>query len=161
MPAARSLRTRRGHTRIKRMSDMANSNAGGQSPSLLLRGARVVTPSGVLERADVQVERGRIARVTSREPDANAHDADAPETDAPDTDTRGAETLDLSGLTLYPGFVDVHIHGSVGVDLMEAAAEDLHRVARFLASHGVTTWIPTLVPGPLEEYRRAVSAVEY
>jgi N-acetylglucosamine-6-phosphate deacetylase len=132
------------------MSVMANGNAGGEAPPLRLRGARVVTPSGVLERADVRVERGRVARVTSGETDAGARGEN----------TSGAETLDLSGLTLYPGFVDVHIHGSAGVDLMEAAAEDLHKVARFLASHGVTTWVPTLVPGPVEEYARAVSAVE-
>ncbi|HVF44868.1 MAG TPA: N-acetylglucosamine-6-phosphate deacetylase, partial [Pyrinomonadaceae bacterium] len=39
-------------------------------------------------------------------------------------------------------------------------AEDLHKVARFLAAAGVTTWVPTLVPGPVEEYRRALKAVE-
>ncbi|HVF43309.1 MAG TPA: N-acetylglucosamine-6-phosphate deacetylase [Pyrinomonadaceae bacterium] len=116
-----------------------------QQPPLVLRGARVVTPERVVERADVYVERGRIARVSPEE-----SNADAP----------GADVLDTSGLTLYPGFVDVHIHGSVGVDLMEADAEDLHKVARFLAAAGVTTWVPTLVPGPVEEYRRAVGAVE-
>jgi N-acetylglucosamine-6-phosphate deacetylase len=54
----------------------------------------------------------------------------------------------------------MHIHGSVGVDLMEASPEGLHKVARFLAANGVTTWVPTLVPGPVEEYRRAIKAVE-
>jgi N-acetylglucosamine-6-phosphate deacetylase len=43
---------------------------------------------------------------------------------------------------------------------MEADARELHRVARFLAASGVTTWVPTLVPGPIEEYRRAVASVE-
>lgn len=121
-----------------------------QPPTLILRGARVVTPARVLERADVYVERGRITRVSGEEDEADARAADVP----------GADVRDLSGLTLYPGFVDVHIHGSVGVDLMEADTEDLHRVARFLAANGVTTWVPTLVPGPVEEYRRAVGAVE-
>ena len=128
------------------MNDMTDRQEDRHSARLVLRGARVVTPAGVRERAYVYVEDGLVARVS----DAQA-DADAP---------GGADALDLSGLTLYPGFVDVHIHGSVGVDLMEAAAEDLHRVARFLAASGVTTWVPTLVPGPVEEYRRAVAAVE-
>jgi N-acetylglucosamine-6-phosphate deacetylase len=118
--------------------------------SLVLRGARVVTPTRVLERADVHVERGRITRVSDAETNVSNEDADA----------RGARSLDLEGLTLYPGFVDVHIHGSVGVDLMEADPEDLRRVARFLAASGVTTWVPTLVPGPVEEYRRAIGSVE-
>ncbi len=132
------------------MCGMSNRQEGNQPPPLVLRGARVVTPAGVLERAEVYVEAGRIARVSTPESGAGSGGARA----------GGAETLDLSGLTLYPGFVDVHIHGSVGVDLMEAGAEDLHKVARFLAASGVTTWVPTLVPGPVEEYRRAVGAVE-
>src|SRR5689334_12745823 len=116
---------------------------GENRPPLVLSGARVVTASGVLERANVHVEHGLITRVTSEE-----------------SGEGGAREVDLGGLTIYPGFVDAHIHGSVGVDLMEATAEDLHRVARFLAASGVTTWIPTLVPGPVEEYRRALEAVE-
>jgi N-acetylglucosamine-6-phosphate deacetylase len=133
---------------------MSNDKEENATP-LVLRGARVVTPARVIERADVYIEEGRIARVSNGETDAAAKDTDSRGAHAPD-----AEALDLSGLTLYPGFVDVHIHGSVGVDLMEANAEDLCKVARFLAANGVTTWVPTLVPGPVEEYRRALGAVE-
>ena len=107
---------------------------------LLLRGARVVLPDGVSEGADVLVRGGRIASVG---------------------ESAGAdETLDLAGLTLMPGFVDVHIHGAVGVDTLDAGGEDLRRVARFLAARGVTAWLPTLVPAPVEDYRRAAAAVD-
>ncbi len=74
-------------------------------------------------------------------------------------ETGGDEVLDLTGLTLFPGFIDVHIHGAVGVDTMEADAEKLHSVARFLAQHGVTGWLPTLVPAPVADYAKAVSAI--
>ena len=141
------MEKRGGHTLINDMNDRQEEI---QQPPLVLRGARVVTPARVIERADVYVERGRITGVSDAEAEADARAAHVPD----------ADVLGLSGLTLYPGFVDVHIHGSVGVDLMEADAEDLHKVARFLAASGVTTWVPTLVPGPVEEYRRAVGAVE-
>src|ERR1041385_1647413 len=110
------------------MSDSPNADE-----KLLLRNARVVLPHAVAEGASLLVEGGRVARLS----EGGAH-----------VEGGGAREFDLEGLTVYPGFVDVHIHGSVGVDLMEASAEDLHKVARFLAAHGVTTWIPTLVPGP-------------
>jgi len=42
---------------------------------------------------------------------------------------------------------------------MEADAEQLHSVARFLAQHGVTGWLPTLVPAPLEDYANSVAAI--
>jgi N-acetylglucosamine-6-phosphate deacetylase len=128
---------------------MANTDEGGErSRPLVLRGARVVTKGGALSGAEVRVEDGRIARIDEGDGAPRAAEA------------RAAVALDLSGLTLYPGFIDVHIHGSAGIDLMEATPDGLHEVARFLARSGVTTWVPTLVPGPLEEYRRAVGAVE-
>jgi N-acetylglucosamine-6-phosphate deacetylase len=115
---------------------------------LLLKGARVVLPSRVAEGAGVLVEGGRIARVAEGAAGESTHD-----------DESGARVLDLEGLTLMPGFIDFHIHGSVGVDTNEADADGLHEVARFLASQGVTAWLPTLVPAPVGEYRRAVEAI--
>jgi N-acetylglucosamine-6-phosphate deacetylase len=111
------------------------------TPPLLLAGARLVLPDAVVEGESLLVGGGRVARVGGRE-------------------AGGARVLDLGGLTVYPGFVDVHIHGAVGVDTLEASASDLSRVARHLAREGVTAWLPTLVPAPVEDYRRAVGAVE-
>jgi len=68
--------------------------------------------------------------------------------------------VDLDGLTLFPGFIDVHIHGAVGVDTMAASAADLNRVSEFLATQGVTGWLPTLVPAPVADYARAIKAIE-
>jgi len=110
---------------------------------LLLRGGRVVLPDGVAEGASVLVEGGRVAGVLG--------DRDV---------LPGVRLFDLKGMTLYPGFIDVHIHGAVGVDTLEAGREDLHRVALFLAREGVTAWLPTFVPAPDEDYRRAVGSVE-
>jgi N-acetylglucosamine-6-phosphate deacetylase len=115
----------------------------GMTERLLLEGARVVLPEGPAEDASVLVEGGRVAGVLRGGEGA-----------------AGARVLDLEGLTLYPGFVDVHIHGAVGVDTLAAGAADLHKVARFLASEGVTAWLPTLVPAPAEDYGRAVEAVD-
>ena len=117
-----------------------NAAAG---PPLLLTGVRLVLPSEVLEGESLLVEGGRIARIGA--------DVETP---------AGCRALDLRGLTVYPGFVDVHIHGAVGVDALEADADGLRRVARFLAGEGVTAWLPTLVPAPVADYRRAVEAVE-
>ncbi|HEV3468827.1 MAG TPA: N-acetylglucosamine-6-phosphate deacetylase [Pyrinomonadaceae bacterium] len=122
---------------------MPQDTAGTEPEPLLLAGARVVLADAVLERADVLVEGGRVRAVRP----AGGRAA-------------GARALDLGGLTLMPGFIDLHIHGALGVDTMAAGAEDLRRVARFLASRGVTAWLPTLVPAPDEDYRRAVGAVD-
>jgi N-acetylglucosamine-6-phosphate deacetylase len=113
--------------------------------SLLLKNARIVSARGVLEDAALLIEQWHIRRILQP---------------AESADVRADETLSLEGLTLYPGFIDVHIHGAVGVDALEADANDLHRVALFLAREGVTAWLPTLVPAPTEDYHRAVETVE-
>ena len=63
-------------------------------------------------------------------------------------------------LTAVPGFIDVHIHGAVGVDVNTADADGLLEVARFLARNGVTAWVPTLVPDSDENYRRVIDAID-
>ena len=72
---------------------------------------------------------------------------------------RADSVIDLKGGTLFPGFVDIHIHGAVGVDVNSATAGDLRRVSEFLAGKGVTAWLPTLVPASNKEYERAVAAI--
>ena len=111
---------------------------------LLLNNVRLVLPDRELPAGALLVENGRIAAIGS---------AQSLQTGA------GAEQIDLSGATLLPGFIDVHIHGAVGVDTMAAAAPDLERVSQFLAQRGVTGWLPTLVPGPATDYAQAITAI--
>ncbi|MGI8896950.1 MAG: N-acetylglucosamine-6-phosphate deacetylase [Pyrinomonadaceae bacterium] len=114
-------------------------------PSLLLRSARIVLPHRVAEVASVLVEDGGIAGVI----------------DAGSTESiRADSVIDLDGLTLFPGFIDVHIHGAVGVDTMAATSDDLLSVSQFLATQGVTGWLPTLVPSPVADYEKAIAAIE-
>jgi N-acetylglucosamine-6-phosphate deacetylase len=134
-----------------------NRNEFEGERGLLLRGARVVGPSGV-STGDVLVRGGRIARLSPAAGD-DASEGDSAITSDDLNAGDGAAPLDLKGLTLMPGFVDVHTHGAAGVDVNEAGAESLRRAAGFLATRGVTAWLPTLVPGPDEEYGRAARAV--
>ena len=46
----------------------------------------------------------------------------------------GAETVDAAGMKIVPGFIDIHTHGAVGVDVNGATAEDLEKISCFMAS---------------------------
>lgn len=59
-----------------------------------------------------------------------------------------------------PGFIDIHNHGAVGVDVNSAAADDLLQVSEFLATQGVAGWLPTLVPDSNEVYRSVIDAID-
>jgi len=69
------------------------------------------------------------------------------------------EEIDLSETTLLPGFIDVHIHGAVGVDILDASVDGLRAVSQYLASQGVTAWLPTFVPASDENYVSAIGVI--
>lgn len=50
---------------------------------------------------------------------------------------------------IAPGFIDIHNHGALGHDYMEATAEAFDAVRRHLTDHGVTSTQPTTVSAPL------------
>src|ERR1051325_10323550 len=105
---------------------------------LLLQNARVVLPDREVV-ADLLVVDGKIAAIGDR--------------------LDGGERIDLAGTSLLPGFIDVHIHGAIGVDVMDATAADLRKVSEYLVSQGVTSWVPTFVPASDENYARAITAI--
>ena len=106
-----------------------------------MRNARLVLPDGVVE-ASLVVADDRIAEIGQT---SNA--------------LASAREVDATGLTIFPGFIDVHIHGAVGVDTMAATPADLSSVSKLLATRGVTGWLPTFVPAPAADYATAINAI--
>lgn len=68
--------------------------------------------------------------------------------------------IDVGGSLVTPGFIDIHNHGAVGVDVNDASADDLLKVAAFLAKNGVTSWVPTLVPDSFDNYQRIIGEID-
>lgn len=67
-----------------------------------------------------------------------------------------AERVDASQYVAMPGFIDPHIHGCGGVDLMEGTYEALNAVSRLLVRHGTTSFLPTTVSSPPDVLTRTV-----
>ena len=63
----------------------------------------------------------------------------------------GAEVFDVSGYRIVPGFLDVHTHGAVGVDVNAAEPEDIEKVCRFQASQGTTGWLGSVLTDTREQ----------
>ena len=95
---------------------------------IALTGADLILPDRVLECASLVIERGRIAAIEPRVIDAGAD----------------LTIVDVSNHVIVPGFIDVHIHGIEGVDVLDgdAAVAD---VASRLPKFGVTAFCPTSV----------------
>ncbi|MGV2921470.1 N-acetylglucosamine-6-phosphate deacetylase [Streptomyces alfalfae] len=96
--------------------------------SKVLTGARVVLPTGTVAAGRVIVDGTRIA-------------GSAPET---------AETVDLSGHWLVPGFVDIHNHGGGGASFTSGTVEDVLTGVRTHRLHGTTTIVASTVTGEMD-----------
>ena len=97
--------------------------------------ATLFTPLERIEQPLLLVEDGSVVEVASRA---------RRETPA------GSRVLDFSDGILAPGYIDIHIHGGAGRDVMDASPEALPEVERQLASHGVSSYFPTTVTAPLD-----------
>jgi N-acetylglucosamine-6-phosphate deacetylase len=97
---------------------------------------RLYTPAAVVEQPLVLVEDRRVVEITSR----SAKQLPA-----------GSRLMDFGEAILAPGFVDIHIHGGAGHDVMESDTSSLPAVEALIARHGVTTYLPTTVTAPLDQ----------
>ena len=103
---------------------------------------RLVLPDGIAERPLVLLRDGTIERLTTQD----AHHAPP-------------GTLDLGDATLAPGFLDVHVHGAGGRDVMEGSQDAVNTVARMLARFGTTRFVATTVTAPVDRTLRALEAL--
>jgi N-acetylglucosamine-6-phosphate deacetylase len=70
-----------------------------------------------------------------------------------------ARRFDGRGLTIVPGFVDLHIHGAGGCDVMEATSDALGRITATSAAHGTTSLVATTVTASAECTCRAAAGI--
>ncbi|MET9277938.1 N-acetylglucosamine-6-phosphate deacetylase [Streptomyces anthocyanicus] len=98
------------------------------APSKVLAGARVVLPTGTVDDGRVIVDGARIA----------------------DTAPPQAETVDLAGHWVVPGFVDIHNHGGGGASFAGGTAEEILAGVETHRRHGTTTVVASAVTGDLD-----------
>ncbi len=63
-----------------------------------------------------------------------------------------AESIDLQGGYLVPGFVDIHVHGGAGADFMDGTDDAFRNVCRAHARHGTTSLLPTTTVARHEQH---------
>src|SRR5437588_626118 len=92
-----------------------------------------ITPDGLLENALLHIEDGHIVSVS-----------------------QGRGDVDFGDAILSPGYIDLHVHGGAGFDVMQASASELEQFERHLAKHGVTSYLATTVTAPEDATLRAL-----
>src|SRR5271169_385677 len=103
--------------------------------------SRLYTPQEDVQNALLFIEDGLISAISSRV-----------ERELP----KNATVIDLASegfadTVVVPGFIDIHMHGGAGLDVMGASVAELPRLNQFLTTHGVTGYFPTTVAAPLDQ----------
>jgi len=116
---------------------------------LAFTAGKLLTPTGAVERPLLLVAEGRALEIFVR----GSRQLPA-----------GVSVSDFGDGVMAPGYVDLHIHGSAGFDVMDDDAEALPAIEQLLARHGVTSYFPTTVTAPMDTTLRALerlaSAIE-
>lgn len=110
---------------------------------MLIKNAKLVTPAGVYAPGWLRCKGGVIIALGS---------GSAPE-------THEGDIIDAGGDWLLPGFVDVHTHGAMGAEAMDATPEALRTMARFCAENGVTAFLPTTWTDSKERVQAALANI--
>lgn len=110
----------------------------------LLHSRRAITSDGEISDAGILLRDGQIESISARE------SMSLP---------AGAVEVQAADLTAIPGFVDVHIHGAGGRDVMEGSTDALRTVAKKLAQFGTTSFLATTVTAGIDDTLRAVEGI--
>lgn len=104
---------------------------------MLIKNARVYRKDYTFAGADVRIENGTITEIGNNLTDEEIYDA--------------------QGAYLVPGFINIHVHGAIGYDVMDVTEEQLAEVSRFFLQDGVTSYLPTTVT---DAYDKTISVVK-
>ena len=113
-------------------------------PTTVIHAGRILTPDEEISDGVIIVEGSRITGLGHRDeirvpPDAIDYVA--------------------ARLTVVPGFIDLHIHGAGGHDVMEGNARALDRITSTVARHGTTSIVATTVSAPIEETCHSLAGI--
>lgn len=104
----------------------------------------VLNENGLFDKADIEIEKGTITSIVE---DAR-------------TQKPGKDVIDARGCYVVPGFIDIHFHGAMGMDAMDARPESIHIMSEFCAKQGVTSFYPTTWSASPEDILEAIDCVK-
>jgi N-acetylglucosamine-6-phosphate deacetylase len=107
---------------------------------MIFRNARLIFPDGIRDGLQLETRNGKITSIGSASRSA----------------LKGS--IDLEGNYLAPGFVDLHIHGALGRDAMEASPEAFKTICQYHASGGTTSLLLTTATAPVNAILDVINA---
>ncbi len=67
---------------------------------------------------------------------------------------------DISAHYVFPGFIDIHTHGAMGGDTIDGDFEALKNIKIYMAEHGTTAFLPTVLSATIDTIAKAIENVK-
>ena len=109
---------------------------------MIIKNIKIVTLNEVIENGYIEVKDGLISNISSGDYTGNE------------------EEIDGLGKIAMPGFIDMHTHGSCGIDFMDANEEDYKVIEEAFYKEGITSFLATTLTSDIDSMKRVSTVVK-
>lgn len=110
-----------------------------KQPTMKIFCGQIISPDEVLKDTVITIEDGKIAGLGPN--------------DGSPVDVYASDRIAV------PGFIDIHIHGGAGHEVMDGTPEAIRAISSHLASNGVASWLPSVLSSPWPQAKKTVAAI--
>lgn len=115
---------------------------------ILIKNVNIYAEQGIIANGSILIEEGKIKEIYKNGVLSSV--------------SASTHVIEGGNLNLIPGFIDNHIHGAYGADVMDSTEEALDVIAAHLPKEGTTSFLATTITGASEKMERAlVNAAHY
>ena len=108
---------------------------------MIIKNVKIVTLNEVITNGYIEVKNGVITNVSSGQYCGND------------------EVFDGLGKVAMPGFIDIHTHGSCGIDFMDAVEADYKQIEEAFYEEGITSFLATTLTSDLDSMKMVCQTV--
>lgn len=108
---------------------------------MIIKNIKIVTLNKVIENGYIEVKDGLISNICSGDYNGNE------------------DAIDGLGMIAMPGFIDIHTHGSCGIDFMDAVEADYKQIEEAFYEEGITSFLATTLTSDLDSMKRVCQTV--
>lgn len=109
---------------------------------ICLKNGKYLAENGEIKRGSIFIENDRIVSIGETNMEEHL-----------------CRTFDIENKIVIPGFIDIHFHGAIGLDLMYAKPEEIIKISKYLAKTGTTSYLATTITSSNEDLEDAVENI--